>query len=127
MKKSTLPYIVIAAVLLLGLLLWLKPPRQEMSLPVEPAAAPAAPLPRSFDWVVNGGKVTAGPTAMQVHEGEDVAIKVTADRADELHLHGYELGAKLEPNAPAALYFKATHTGRFDLELHKSGLQLGSL
>ena len=93
--------------------------------PEQPVAPP--PVASSFDFVVRNGERAAGPVTMQAREGDDVEIKVTSDRADELHLHGYDLHTPLKANEPAVLYFKATHSGRFDVELHHAGITLGSL
>jgi hypothetical protein len=95
--------------------------------PGEATAAVPAPVAASFDFVVKDGQRVAGPVSMQAREGVDVSIKVTSDRADELHVHGYELHTPVKPNEPAALYFKATHSGRFEVELHQAHLQLGTL
>jgi hypothetical protein len=126
MKNPSI-FVVIAIAVLAGLFVWLKPKAPEApSAPLE-VPAPAVPAPRAFDWVVKEGKLVAGPAVMQVVQGEDVAIKLTSDQADELHLHGYELHAEVNANEPATLYFKATHTGRFGLELHQAHLELGTL
>src|SRR5712692_3816840 len=142
MKSSSIVFIGFGVIALLGLFLLMKPETLE-SPPPAPAAtrivtvqshAPAeqqppapAPQPRVFELVVKHGERTAGPVAMQVREGEDVAIRVISDQPDELHLHGYDLHADLKANEPAVLYFKATHSGRFDLELHHAHLELGTL
>jgi hypothetical protein len=99
-----------------------QPPSRE-----DPEVVLPPPVANSFDFVIKRGERVAGPVAMQVREGEDVEIKVTSDEADELHLHGYDLHTPVKPNQPIALYFKATHSGRFELELHKSGVELGTL
>jgi len=97
--------------------------------PVVAVPPPVAPPPvaSSFDFVVRNGARAAGPVAMQAKEGDDVEIKVTSDQPDELHLHGYDLHTPLKANEPAALYFKATHSGRFDVELPFAGIALGTL
>ena len=128
MRKSALLFVVFSVAVLAGLFVFMKP---QVPVPAAPAttipAIPNVPQPVAFEFVVKNGERTAGPVAMRVPEGEDVEIKVTSDRADEVHLHGYDLHTELKANAPAALYFKATHTGRFDLELHKANQQLGTL
>jgi hypothetical protein len=64
---------------------------------------------------------------MRVREGELVSLTVRSDAADEVHLHGYELSAELKPGSSATLAFSADKSGRFEIELHRSGLHLGTL
>ena len=91
------------------------------------ASSRVPPVANSFDFVVKHRERAAGPVAMKVREGEDVEIKVTSDVADEVHIHGYDLHTAVNAGQPAVLYFKATHSGRFEVELHKSNVTLGAL
>ena len=121
--------------LLVGLFAWFRPPAEGPAPSAPPAAspapAPAAPVlplqPRAFELVVRGGKLAAGPDVLKVAQGDEVELRVTADRADELHLHGYDLTLKLQPGVPAELRFTATRTGRFEYELHHAHGDLGAL
>ncbi|HZP12214.1 MAG TPA: hypothetical protein VFB36_07315 [Nevskiaceae bacterium] len=141
MKPRALWFIVLGLVVAAILFAWLRPPPDRApapavisqtptgpSVPIAPDV-PVAPPPvaSSFDFVVRNGARAAGPVAMQAKEGDDVEIKVTSDQPDELHVHGYDLHTPLKANEPGTLYFKATHSGRFDVELHRSGLTLGAL
>ena len=45
--------------------------------------------------VIADGKLQSGPRLIQLPQGETVALKVTSDRNDELHVHGYDLHAQL--------------------------------
>jgi hypothetical protein len=138
MKPRALAFLVLGLVVAAILFALLRPPPPNApatpvisQTPTGPAVpiAPEAPAPvaSSFDFVVRNGERAAGPVSMQAREGDDVEIKVTTDRPDELHLHGYDLHTALKANEPGALYFKATHSGRFDVELHHSGISLGTL
>jgi hypothetical protein len=80
-----------------------------------------------FEWVVKAGKLASGPPVLQVHEGERVNLLVKSDSSDEMHLHGYDLHARLAPGVSVSLQFVANRTGRFGLELHKAGTELGAL
>ncbi|RLP99937.1 hypothetical protein EAD98_01495 [Micromonospora sp. CV4] len=66
------------------------------------------------------GRVTVG-------KGELVRITVTSDVADELHVHGYDLGARLPAGTPASVEFRAEKTGLFEVETHESELVLFQL
>src|SRR5680860_1382865 len=68
-----------------------------------------------------------GPTLITASQGDNITIRVISDRADELHLHGYNYRLNLEPNQEATLSFKAAITGQFEYELEKSSVPLGQL
>jgi hypothetical protein len=85
------------------------------------------PKPQLFELTVSKGKLVSGPAIIQVREGDDVQLQITSDRADELHMHGYDLHLLLKPNVAATLAFKAEHSGRFDYELHHAHTDLGTL
>jgi len=116
--------LLLGLLVLVGLFMLLKP---EPPAPVAaPAAAPAVaaaqapppPAPRRYDWQLLGGRLAAGQSVLAVTQGEQVQLSVTADRAGELHLHGYDLQAKLQPGVAVVLNFVADRSGRFELELH---------
>jgi hypothetical protein len=94
-----------------------------------PTAAPAAVAPARVDaeYVVKDGKVVSGEPVIKARQGDEVTIVITSDKADELHLHGYDRHAHLQPNAPARVMLKADRTGRFPIELHKSHIELGTI
>lgn len=99
------------------------------AVPAAPAAAVAAPAAagKVFDLVVRGGRLVSGPTVVKVEQGDDVTLNVTADTNDELHVHGYDLHAKTRPGETQSFHFVANRTGRFGIELHHSGAELGAL
>lgn len=123
----------LAAVLLLGgLFLVFKPKPGSAPAPdsaATPAAAPAAvPVgPKVFELRVKNGKLAGGPAVIKVAEGDEVVLRISTDKSDELHLHGYDLHAHLKPGAVAELRFSAKRTGRFEYELHKAHVDLGAL
>ncbi|MFT3820187.1 MAG: hypothetical protein QM750_21670 [Rubrivivax sp.] len=88
-----------------------------------PAAAPAAPVmtPRSFTVEIAGGRLKGGDETLKVQQGEQVEIRVSSDQPVVLHLHGYEVEAKVAPPAPALLAFKADLAGRFPVHEHREG------
>jgi hypothetical protein len=61
------------------------------------------------------------PQSVDVCKGQQVTLKVTSQRAGEVHLHGYDVEApevKVEPGDTAIFSFKATRPGQFIIELH---------
>lgn len=96
----------------------------------EPTAA-LAPAPKAVagpvTLEVRKGQRVKGPALIQRRAGETITLRITSDQADELHLHGYDLHLHLHAGVPAELSFTADRSGRFEYELHKSGLHLGVL
>ena len=90
------------------------------------ASQPAAAV-KTFVIEVRNGQRISGPERIESHEGDHVALTVTSDQPDEMHLHGYDLHLSLRANEPATLTFDATHSGRFDYELHHAHTTLGTL
>jgi plastocyanin len=73
---------------------------------------------------VSGGKVAPESSVHKVSRGQTVRLVVTSDKADELHVHGYDKSAELPAGTATTLEFPADQTGRFEVETHESGLQL---
>jgi hypothetical protein len=80
-----------------------------------------------FDLVLKDGKLASGQSVIQVHRGEQVILRIKSNTTDELHLHGYDLHARIIPQETAVLEFSANRTGRFTLELHEAQTELGAL
>jgi FtsP/CotA-like multicopper oxidase with cupredoxin domain len=76
---------------------------------------------------VKGGEAVGGVEDIEVSKGDRVEIDVTADAADEAHLHGYDITKELAPGKTAKFRFKADIEGVFELELHNSGNQLAKI
>ena len=67
------------------------------------------------------------PSEITVGEGDQVTLRFTADRPRELHLHGYDREVEVEPSEAATLTLEATRTGRFEVEDHDTGAELGAM
>lgn len=77
----------------------------------------------SVEIVVSGG-VVDGPGTLEVRLGTAVVVVVTADVADEVHLHGYDVFADVGPSSAAVIEFVAEVPGRFELELEDAKTSL---
>ncbi|MFK0251820.1 hypothetical protein ACIQUM_44585 [Amycolatopsis azurea] len=88
--------------------------------------APSAET-KTVKFSVTEGKRTAGPEEVAVRTGENVALEVISDQADELHVHGYDKAAQLAPGVPGTVSFTANIDGIFEVELHKSGAAVTKL
>lgn len=80
-----------------------------------------------LEAVVEGGSVIEGGGRESVPLGSTVALVVTSDVEEEIHLHGYDVELAVVPGVPAVLEFTADIPGVFEVELHGSGLGLWDL
>ena len=70
---------------------------------------------------VSGGRPDGGVRTKEIELGEEVQLVVTADAADEVHVHGYDLTLPLTPREAATLAFTADKPGSWEVELHDAG------
>jgi hypothetical protein len=61
-----------------------------------------------------------GVKRIEAAKGDTVRFVVTADAADEIHLHGYDLYRDVAPGKPARFVVKADIEGVFDIESHEA-------
>lgn len=62
-----------------------------------------------------------------IEQGQRVTLIVSADVADEVHVHGYDLMADVAPGSPARISFEASVPGRFEVELESRVIQIAEL
>jgi hypothetical protein len=105
---------VISALVLGGLFVILRPD--------PPATEPAA---RSFDLEVGADGMSPGEVS--VGEGDRVKLNFTSDRPVEVHLHGYDIEREAGADETTGVSFRADLTGRFPMEDHGTGEEIGVL
>jgi hypothetical protein len=91
----------------------------------EPAPEPQGPTVVRVD-VVNGAP-KGGIVRASVDRGERVALVVSSDVADEIHLHGYDKAKDVAAGGTIRLPFEATIPGRFEAELESRGVQIAEI
>src|SRR3954468_11190992 len=75
-----------------------------------------------------GPLLTAGKRqTIDAKQGDTVRLRVHADKADEVHIHGYNIEKEIPAGATVPISFKATITGIFEIEFHSNDEQIGSL
>jgi hypothetical protein len=79
--------------------------------------------PRLFDLTLKDGVLAESQRLLRVNQGDEVTLKWTTNRPFTLHLHGYDLEARLVPQTAVELRFTARATGRFPLEIHGPGTE----
>ncbi|MEU8675900.1 hypothetical protein [Streptomyces sp. NPDC048560] len=89
--------------------------------------APAEAADRTLDIEVRRGSVSPAPGRTELRKGDRVALRVRSDRADTLHVHGYDKEARLPAGRTVTLTVTADRTGLFEVETHESGLLLTQL
>jgi hypothetical protein len=76
---------------------------------------------------VTGDEVDTASRRVRVSRGGEVRIRVEADRAEEVHVHGYDLKEPVAPGKPAVIEFTADAPGVFEVELEEAALKLFEL
>lgn len=77
----------------------------------------------AIDVTVANGEVKS-PGRVKVAMGNLIVLTVTADIADEVHFHGYDVFGDVAPGQPAILRVEALIPGVFEVELEGSRLEL---
>ncbi|AWZ18600.1 hypothetical protein [Streptomyces sp. ICC1] len=106
------------------------PPAPTQSPTPTPSPTPSpeeARADRTVTIAVRDGKVTPAPGRVEVARGERVALRVTSDRADTLHVHGFDKELALPAGQEATLILTVDRTGLFEVETHESELVLTQL
>jgi L-asparagine transporter-like permease len=80
---------------------------------------------RTFDMVVNGGTMT--PSSVSAKQGDNITMSFTTDKAEEIHLHGFDLMFQGEPGKKVTKSFKADRTCDCEIEIEETSTHLGSL
>ncbi len=153
MRNARLPLIAAATIAAVALFLLLRPDDEEPAADAIPTTTAAAttqaqtkpgpattptttavttrPRPRlraaTVTVVVRGGRVEGGIRRASVRRNRQVILVVRSDATDEVHLHGYDLRRPITPGRPVRLPFRATITGRFEVELEERGLPIAQL
>jgi hypothetical protein len=92
-----------------------------------PSSAPKGGTGQVIALTVTEGTVSGATGRVPVPLGSTVRVQVTADVADEVHVHGYDLMTDTVPGQPVTIEFKADIPGVFEVELEQSKLPLTRL
>jgi hypothetical protein len=80
---------------------------------------------RTFNFVVTGDKMV--PSAASAKQGDIITMSVTTDRAEEIHLHGFDLKFEGEAGKKVTKTFKADRTCDCEIEIEDTSTHLGNL
>ncbi|MFJ1641344.1 cupredoxin domain-containing protein [Streptomyces sp. NPDC088256] len=99
-----------------------------LAAPSTAATAPGEARPdTTVEIVVSHGRVSPDPGRTEIKKGRTVRLRVRSDRADTLHVHGYDKEARLPAGKTVTLTFTADRSGLFEVETHESDLLLTQL
>lgn len=88
----------------------------------EKLAKPATPT-----IVIRNGKPVGGVEELEFSAGDEIRFRVSSNRADEVHVHGYDVEEEIPAGGSATLAFPADIEGIFEVELHGSETQIAEL
>lgn len=94
--------------------------------PPPPKAVPAG-VDKLFEITFAEGKAGGDTGPLRIPVGDSVSIVVRSLRADTVHLHGYDVSARVNASQPGVVNVTANKAGAFELELERLGLQLATL
>ncbi|HEX9503778.1 MAG TPA: hypothetical protein VF974_05680 [Patescibacteria group bacterium] len=127
MQNKSIGYVIVGLALIAGLFALLRPKQQDKQSPNVIPPPASEQVVQSFNLVIKGKKLISGPKTIVLKEGDKVKITITADEAEEWHLHGYDKMVVLEKDKPAQIAFTANLTGRFIYELERSSTEIGTI
>jgi hypothetical protein len=68
------------------------------------------------------GKVTPSGDRVALPKGTVLRLRITSDRQDELHVHGYDIGIAVKPGGTVTRDITLDKVGRFEIESHEPPL-----
>lgn len=90
-----------------------------------PSTAPQTPTPtpgsdvQRLTLTVKGSTVTGDTGTVDVRIGRPVELTVTSDVADEVHVHGVDIGKDVPAGGTVVIDFTQRAPGRFEVELEQ--------
>ena len=69
---------------------------------------------------IAGGKIKGNKKVVRVKQGDEVKLKLMADKTTEVHLHGYDIEKTVSPGRVTVMAFQARVAGRFPVTEHGS-------
>jgi len=89
------------------------------TVPTSPASSSAAADVQRLTLTVKGSTVTGDTGTVDVKLGRPVELTVTSDVADEVHVHGVDIGKDVPAGGTVVIDFTQTAPGRFEVELEQ--------
>ncbi|HVY97294.1 MAG TPA: hypothetical protein VHA54_10085 [Solirubrobacterales bacterium] len=87
-------------------------------------AGAAASLPTI---VIRNGEPVGGVKQLEYTAGEDIRFKVESDKAEEIHLHGYDVMKDVPAGGSVTFDVPAEIEGIFEAEMEGTGIQIAEI
>ena len=82
--------------------------------------------PRTLSVNITGSNMS--PAKLTASQNQQITFNMTADKKEEIHLHGYDIKFEVEgPGQTVTHSFKADKTGSFEIEIEDTSTHLGEL
>lgn len=91
------------------------------------SSVPSDSVDQAISVTYANGAVSGGVQRVKVALGSKVRLTVTSDKADEVHVHLYDITQDVAVNQPTSLAFVANKPGVLEVELEKIGKTLLTL
>jgi hypothetical protein len=88
---------------------------------------PESTKPATPTIVVRNGEPVGGVEELEFDAGDEIRFRVSSNKADEVHVHGYDVEEEIPAGGSATLAFPADIEGIFEVELHGSETQIAEL
>jgi hypothetical protein len=85
------------------------------------------PKPNVPTVVFKDGKPVGGVLGIEVNKGDQIRFRVKSDIADEVHVHGFDIGRDVAAGGTVSLAFAADITGIYEAEMEDQGIQIVEL
>jgi hypothetical protein len=83
--------------------------------------------PSVLTIVIRNGEPVNGVEELEYEAGDQIRFRVSSNRADEVHVHGYDVEEEIPAGGTATLSFPAEIEGIFEVELHESEAQIAEI
>ena len=97
----------------------------------DPTGTTSTPTPsartRTVRITVNGTDIEPPPGRVELPVGSSLRLVVTVDRADELHVHGFDVEKPVAAGRPTSITLTGRDPGVYEVELHEPALLLTRL
>ncbi|HEV2727692.1 MAG TPA: hypothetical protein VGV34_05315, partial [Solirubrobacterales bacterium] len=72
-------------------------------------------------------EAVGGVQELEFSAGEDIRFRVTSDKAEEIHVHGYDISQDVPAGGTVEFDFPAELEGIYEAELEELGVQIVEL
>ncbi len=103
------------------------PPSSTASAPSQSSATGPGEVPptgRTLAVTVRGKTVTPAPSTVDLEVGEKLALTVTDDQDNVLHIHGFDIEQNLVAGQPLTVTLIGKRPGTYEVETHDPELRL---